>query len=61
MKELRELINSAELSMEALSGLSGVSESTLSRIRNDQNYDPKFSTVRKIQKAVTQHLLDLEQ
>lgn len=59
LRELRELMILSELWMSEISKKSKVSESTLSRIMNDPNYDPKFSTVNKIKKAVTQHLLDL--
>lgn len=49
---INQQIENSNYTRYEISKLSGVSESTLSRIKNDPNYDPKQSTVKKIEAVI---------
>lgn len=52
IKRLLEILNDKHISRYKLSKLSGVNESTITRLINEKNKDPKLSTVKAIAKAL---------
>ena len=52
IKRLLEILNDKHISRYKLSKLSGVNESTITRLLNEKNKDPKLSTVKAIAKAL---------
>lgn len=52
IKRLLKLLEERNITRYRLSKLSGVNESTITRLINEKNKDPKLSTVKAIAKAL---------